>query len=85
MLGLFGCQVRPKKFFIYEPTDSKRTRCAVHALGHAGIVKLSERRAEEAIFLRDELGRSARLGDLAPSRKARSRDERRKSAGTDLG
>ena len=34
-----------------------------------GIVKLGERRAEEAIFLRDELGRSARLGDLAPSRK----------------
>ena len=50
-----------------------------------GTVKLGERRAEEAIFLRDELGRSARLGDLAPSRKARSRDERRKSAGTDLG
>ena len=34
-----------------------------------GIVKLSECRVEEAIFLRDELGRSAGLGDLAPSRK----------------
>ena len=34
-----------------------------------GTVKLGERRAEEAVFLRDELGRSARLGDLAPSRK----------------
>ena len=34
-----------------------------------GIVKLSERRAEEGDFLRDELGSSARLGDLAPSRK----------------
>ena len=34
-----------------------------------GIVKLSERWAEEGDFMRDELGRSARLGDLAPSRK----------------
>ena len=34
-----------------------------------GTAKLGERRAEKAIFLRDELGRSARLGDLAPSRK----------------
>jgi hypothetical protein len=36
--------------------------------GH-GIVKLSERWAEEGDFMRDELGRSARLGDLALSCK----------------
>jgi hypothetical protein len=68
-LGPFGCQVRWKNFFIHEPTDSKRTRCAIHAFGHAGIVKLSDAGPRKAIFLRDELGRSARLGDLAPGPK----------------
>ena len=36
--------------------------------GH-GIVKLSERRAEEGDFSESELGRSGRLGDLAPNCK----------------
>ena len=35
--------------------------------GHRQLERTPGRR--EAIFLRDELGRSARLGDLAPSRK----------------
>ena len=45
--------------------DQRRASC----IGDGGIVKLSERWAEEGDFMRDELGRSARLGDLAPSRK----------------
>ena len=40
----------------------------------------------EAIFLRDELGRSvARLGDLAPSRKGSLARRTAEVAGTDLG
>jgi hypothetical protein len=50
-----------------------------------GTVKLGERRAEEAIFLRDELGRSARLGDLAPSRKGSLTRRTAEVGGRDLG
>jgi hypothetical protein len=50
-----------------EPS-ALRSQSSTHSCGQ-GIVKLSECRVEEAIFLRDELGRSAGLGDLAPSRK----------------
>jgi hypothetical protein len=50
-----------------------------------GIVKSSERWAEEGDFMRDELGRSARLGDLAPSRKGSLARSAAEVAGADLG